>query len=262
MLEPMKKTWLPVLLSVVLVPAISGIASAQTADEVITKMITALGGRDALSKLTSRRSIGTVVISTTNGDIPGTAEIDAKAPNKSRTHLELDLSAMGMADKMIVDQKFDGTTGFATNSMQGDMEISENQLQNAKNNLFPSPLMSMKERGVALEVLPKETLGGKSYLVLLATPKAGSPVKFYVDPDTYLPARTVVTVDAPAMGGKVEQTSELSDYREVMGVKVPYKLVNSSAQQTATFTFTKVEHNVDLPDSLFAKSPAPQPVVR
>jgi outer membrane lipoprotein-sorting protein len=258
----MKKTWLPFLLSVLLVLATSGVASAQTADEVVNKVIAALGGRDALSKLTSRRSIGTIVVSTPNGDVSGTCELDSKAPNKSRTHIELDLSAMGMADKMVIEQKFDGTTGVATNSMQGDAEVSANQIQNAKNNLFPTPFLTLKERGVAIELLPKETVNGKSYLVLKISPKEGSVVRFFVDPDTYLPARTVATVNAPAMGGDIEQTTDLSDYRDVGGVKVPYKLVNSNAAQSATFTFTKVEHNVDLPDSLFTKSPAPRPVSR
>ena len=258
----MKKTWLPFVLSVLLVPALSGVALAQTADEVVNKVIAALGGRDALSKLTSRRSVGTVVINTPNGDLPGTAELDSKPPNKSRTHIELDLSAMGMADKMVIDQKFDGTNGVATNSMQGDAEISTNQLQNARNNMFPTPLLTYKERGIAAELLPKESVNGKSYLVLKLSPKEGSSVKMFIDPDTYLPARTVVTVNAPAMGGEIEQTSELSDYRDSGGIKVPYKIVNTNAQQSATFTFQKVEHNVDLPDSLFAKTPAPKPVSR
>ena len=261
MLERMKKTWLPVLISALLIPALGGIASAQTADEVVNKVIAALGGRDALSKLTTRRSIGTIVVSTPNGDISGTAELDSKAPNKSRTHLELDLSAMGMAEKMVIDQKFDGTTAFANNSMQGEMPVSANQLQNAKNNIFPTPLLTYKDRGTPIELLPKETIGGKSYFVLKATPKAGSAVKFYVDSDTYLPARTVATVNMQDTGD-VEQTSELSDYRDVSGVKVPFKLVNTNPLQSATFTFSKIEHNVDLPDSLFVKSPAPQPIVR
>jgi hypothetical protein len=35
-------------------------ARAQTADEVITKHIAAIGGRDALTRITSRRATGTI----------------------------------------------------------------------------------------------------------------------------------------------------------------------------------------------------------
>jgi len=257
----MKKTLLPILLCLLFVPMAAGKASAQTADEVVEKVLTALGGRDALSKITSRRSFGTIVVTNANGDIPGTVEVDAKAPNKSRTHLELDLTALGMPDKMIIDQKFDGVNGSSVNSMQGDQELTANQLQNAKNNLFPNVLLNYKAAGITVELLPKETVAGKSYLVLKSTPKEGSALKIYVDSDTYLPAKSVTKVDLPQLG-EVEQTVELSDYRAVDGVKVPFRTTNSNAVQTAKFTYTKIEHNVDLPDALFRKASTPAPASR
>jgi outer membrane lipoprotein-sorting protein len=252
----MRKPWLILALSVLLVPVLGRAASAQTADDVVNKVLTALGGRDALAKITSRRAIGTITVSTPNGDLNGTAEIDSKPPNKSRTHLEIDLTPVGMPDKLVVDQRFDGTNGSSSDSMRGDIQLTANQLQNARNNVFPTSLLSYKEHGITMELLPKETVGDKSYLVLKSTPKEGSPVKMYIDPDTYLPARTVSTVEMVDTGA-VEQTSDLSDYRVVAGVKVPFKLSNSNALQSATFTFKTIEHNVDLPDSLFSKPGAP-----
>ena len=44
-------------------------ASAQTADEIVDKTLTAMGGRAALGKLTSRSATGTISIATPNGDI-------------------------------------------------------------------------------------------------------------------------------------------------------------------------------------------------
>ena len=260
----MRRLWLVPVLSLLLIPALARPAHAQTADEVVEKILTALGGRDALTKLTSRRAIGTVVVSSPAGDINGTVEIDAKTPNKSRTHLELDLSAMGLPDKLVIDQRFDGTNASFTDSRSGDVAVTPNQVQNASNNLFPTPLLTAKQRGVAIEMLPKETIGTKSYIVLKATPKMGSAVKMIIDPDTYLPFRTVTVVEmAPAgVTEKIEQTSELSDYRAVMGVKVPFKFVNSNPNQSATFTFQTVEHNVNLPDSLFVKGGSPAPASR
>jgi len=252
----MRKSWLPFLLSILLVPAVGGTAAAQTADEIAEKVLAALGGRDALSKLTSRRSIGTITVSSPQGDINGTIEINSKAPNKSSTHIELDLSAMGMPDKMMIDQKFDGTTGSNINSMQGEQEWTPNQLQNLRNSSFPTPLLNYKARGTTLEALPKETVAGKSYLVLKATPKEGSFSKIYIDPDTFLPARSITTVTM-AQVGEVEQTVELFDYRAVDGVKLPFRQVNTNSLQSATFKFTKVEHNVEMPDALFRKAALP-----
>ena len=58
---------------------------AQRADEVVEKYLTALGGRAALNKLTSRTTTGTISVTTPAGDLTGTLELYNKAPNKVRT---------------------------------------------------------------------------------------------------------------------------------------------------------------------------------
>jgi hypothetical protein len=45
----------------------------------------------------------------------------------------------------------------------------------------------------------------------------------------------------------------LSDYREVDGVQVPFRLHGSSSVQTFTIVVSKVAHNVTIDESLFAK---------
>ena len=51
-----------------------------------------------------------------------------------------------------------------------------------------------------------------------------------------------MTVETAEMG-PVEQTMVLSDFREIDGITMPFKLVGSSAAQTFTIVVTKVEHN-------------------
>ena len=71
------------------------IASAQTADDVVEKHLSAMGGRAALGKLTSRSTVGTMTLSTPAGDITGPIEILSQPPNKTRTLIKMDLSALG-----------------------------------------------------------------------------------------------------------------------------------------------------------------------
>lgn len=231
----------------------AGRASAQTADEIVEKHLAALGGRDALGKITSRRSIGTMTIATPGGDLSGPIEISAKAPNKARVVIQLDLSAVGAAGTMTIEQKFDGTAGWALNSMQGDSEITGNQLDNMRNNTLPSALLTYKAAGTKIEVLPKEQIAGQDVIVLRVTPKAGSVARLFLDAQTYLLVRTVATVNAPQLGGDIEQTGEFSDYRAVDGVKVAFHVVNSNPLQTGTIKLTKVEHNVAIDDAIFVK---------
>lgn len=248
----MKKHCLTFLLSVLLVPPFVGAASAQTADEVVEKHLAALGGREALGKLTSRKSTGTVTISTQGGDLSGPIETYAKSPNKSRAYMKLDLSAVG-AGEMTVEQRFDGTAGYMLNSMQGDSEISGSQLQNMRNSSFPSTLLNYKEAGIKIEVLPREKVGGKDAIVLLVTPKTGPAVRIFLDAETYLIARTVTTINTPQTGGDIEQTSDLSDYRVVDGVKVAFQVFNSNPLQSVTIKLDKVEHNVAIDDAMFGR---------
>ena|SRR5437764_2642038 len=242
---------LPFLLSV-LIPTLAAAASAQTADEVVEKHLAALGGREALGKLTSRKSTGKITVANEAGTIPGSVEIYAKAPNKTRVNIKLDLSAMGAGD-MTIDQRFDGTAGYMLNSMQGDSEITGNQLENMRNNVFPSPLLNYKEAGTKIELLPKEKVGDKEALVLLITPKAGSAVRMFFDPDTSLILRTIAKINSPQMGGDIEQTIDLSDYRPVDNVKVAFHVVNTNPMQSLSISFDKIEQNVPIDDAMFVK---------
>lgn len=247
----MNKLALLLLLSLVLAPAFTTASTApQTADAAIEKHLAAMGGREALAKLTSRKSTGTITISTAGGDLSGPVELSSKAPNKSRAYTELDLSAMGMAEKMILDQRFDGTKGWVLNSLQGDSEMPASQQASQKNNMFPTLFLSYKEAGTTVALLPSEKVGTKDAVVLLVTPKSGPASKLFLDPDTYLLLRSSAKVESPEVG-EFEQVSEPSDYRTVDGVKIPFAIVTTSPMQTVTIKLTKVEHNVALDDALF-----------
>lgn len=226
-------------------------ASAQTADEVVEKTLAALGGREALGKLTSRHVTGKVTVSTPGGDLPGTIEIFNQAPNKVRTLLNLDASSLGGGTVML-DQRFDGTSGIAISSMQGNQEITGDQLANLKNAEFPTPLLHYKEHGTTVALAGKEKVGDHDAFVLALTPQAGPPSKVFVDAESYLPLRLVVTLNLPEVG-RVEQTSDLSDYREIDGVKMPFSIHNSSAVQTVNVTIGSLEHNVKLDPAMFGK---------
>ncbi len=190
-------------------------------------------------------------MSTPAGDISGTIEVLNQSPNKVRTLLSLDLSAMG-AGTMTMDQRFNGTTAYAMDSMQGNRDITGDQLANMKNSEFPSPLLHYKDRGTKIELGGKEKVGDRDTFLLRITPKEGPSSKLYVDAETYLPARLIVTTELPELG-RVEQTTDLSDYRDVDGMKVAFSVHNTSAVQSFVFAVTAVKHNVEIDPALFSK---------
>ncbi len=161
-------------------------ASAQTADDIIEKAIIAGGGREALAKVTSRATTGTMTVTTPGGDITGTIEVLNQAPNKVQTVITLDLSAVG-AGTMTIEQRFDGTNGYATNSMQGDTTVTSSQVDMWRNAIFPSPFLDYKARGTKIELTGKEKMGDKDVYALLITPAKGPPTRLWMDATTYHP---------------------------------------------------------------------------
>jgi outer membrane lipoprotein-sorting protein len=227
-------------------------ALAQTADEVIEKHLAASGGRAAYAKIMSRVGTGAITVTTPVGDLSGTIEVYSKKPNKTRTLIKLDLTALG-AGQMTSDQRFDGNTGYVMDSLQGDRAIEGGQLEAMKNGSFPSPLLSYKEMGTALALGEKQKVGGKDAYVLTMTPKAGPATKLFIDADSFMLVRTSVTLNVPQLGGDIEQVVDFSDFRDVDGIKIPFITKSSNPAQTVTATISSVKHNVDIDDASFTK---------
>jgi zinc protease len=227
------------------------VAWGQTADDVIEKHIAALGGRAALGKLKSRSTKGTIAVSTPVGEVSGSIEILNQEPNKTRTFIQLDLSAVGLG-KVIQDQRFDGTSGFVIDTMQGNRDITGDQLEAMKNGSFPNPLLTYKQTGATVELSGKEKVGDREAYVLTFKPKSGPVTRQYVDATSYLPIKTIVKINVPQIG-EVEQTTEPSDFRDVDGVKVPFEIKTTSAIQAVTVKITQVEHNTQIDQTLFSK---------
>ncbi len=230
----------------------ASVASAQTADEIVEKCLTAVGGRAALAKIKSRSTTGTITLMTPAGEISGPIEILNETPNKVRTLIKVDLTSLG-AGQMVFDQRFDGKSGYVLDSLQGNRDITGNQLDNMRNSAFPSPLLNYKEMGATMKLEGKEKIGTRDVYVMIFEPASGSVVRQYIDAETYLLTRMSVKVDVPQVGGELEQTTDFTDYRDVDGIKLPFQVKASSAVQSFAVTVSKVEHNVAVDETLFSK---------
>jgi hypothetical protein len=244
------------LVCAALLLASAHVARAQTAEDVINKSLTAIGGRAALEKLKSRSTVGTITLSTPAGEIEGSVEILNAAPNKSRTLVKADLSAFGVGP-LVLDQRFNGTAGYVMDTLQGNRDITGTQLDNLRNGTFPHPFLSYKGMGTAARLSGKEKVGDRDAYVVVFEPTSGSAVREYIDAESYLPLQLVVKVDVPQLGQEVEQTTEFLDYREVDGVKLAFRIKATSAVQSYTIAVSKIEHNVRIDDTLFSKPAAP-----
>jgi len=239
------------LATIVVVLAWAHVSSAQTADEVIEKSIAAMGGRAAMEKIKTRSMTGDILLTTPAGDIPGTVDITNAAPNKSRTVIKADLSAFG-AGPLVIDQRFDGTSGYVLDTLQGNRDITGDQLANMKSNSFPHSFLNYKAMGTTVKLTGKEKVGAGEAFVLTFEPPAGSLVRQFVDVESYLPVKTVIKATLPQVG-EIEQTAIASDFRELDGVKVPFKVQVTSPATGFTMTFSKITNNGAVDEKSFVK---------
>jgi hypothetical protein len=243
-----------VAVSAALLLGVASGSSAQTADEIVERHLAAMGGRAAIGKLASRTMTGTITVTIEAGDLVGPLEVTSALPNRSRTLIHLDLSAFG-AGKMVYDERFDGDSGYLIDTMQGNRDITGNQLHNLRNEAFPTPLLEYKRLGSSLTLAGREQLGDREAFVLILTPKTGPAMKRYIDTASHLEIRTVTTMDSPAIG-TFELTTDLQDFREVDGVQVPFHIRGSSSAQNFTAVLTSVTHNAPVDAAVFSR-PAP-----
>lgn len=247
----MKKTPLMIAASIVLVLSTTPLR-AQTADDIIEKHLAAAGGRAALGKLTSRIATGTISLTTPAGELGGTLEVFAKAPNKSRTLVKLDLSALG-GGQVISDQRFDGATGYVIDTFNGNREITGSQLDALKNGSFPTPLLTYRDAGSAATLAGTEKVGEKDAYIILLTPKTGPPVRMFIDAESFMLVKTAIRINVPQLGGDIEQVQEFTDFHDVDGIKVPYAVRSSTSVQVVNATLSDVKHNTEIDDSSFVR---------
>jgi hypothetical protein len=238
-------------IAIVLTAPASGVW-AQTADDVISRSITAIGGRAALAKLKSRTMTGTITFETPSGNISGSVETWNAVPNKSRSLIKADLTSVG-AGPLTIDQRFNGTAGYVLDSLQGNHDLSGDQLDNLRNGSFPHPFLNYKELGTSAQLSGKEKVGERDAYVVIFEPTSGPIVRQYIDAETYFPVKAVVKLEVPQLGRQIELSTEFLDYRQVDGVMIPFRVAASSVVQNYTITIAKVEHNVAIDEALFSK---------
>ncbi|HLG16498.1 MAG TPA: hypothetical protein VJH03_18625 [Blastocatellia bacterium] len=217
-------------------------AAMPSVDEVLARYVAAIGGKEAVQKLTSRTAKGTFEIPAMG--VSASAEMFAKAPNKSL--LVLDIPGFG-----IIRDGFDGTIGWAEEPQGGLREKTGAELAASKRDNDFYRDIRLKEIYSKMELTGKEKVGDRDAYAVAATAPDGSTEKLYFDVETALMVRADTERETPQ--GKLPIQAFMEDYKEVDGIKMPFTLRQSTAAFSFTIKLTEVKHNVAIEDSKFAK---------
>jgi photosynthetic reaction center cytochrome c subunit len=211
--------------------------------------LAAIGGADALKKITSRVAKGNLTASAF-GDQKMTVDIYAKAPDKR-------VSVMHLKNGESVTA-YNGKVGWL--SVPGRVHTMNAQESfGAKMDadlLFP---VNVKGFYTKWETKPGEKIGGQETWLVVGEKEGDSPLRLYLDQKTGLLLRLVRYVDSP-LGYNPTQI-DYADYRSVDGVKVPYRWTVARPGNHFTVQVEQLQQNVPVDDAKFVPPPPPPPVV-
>jgi hypothetical protein len=226
----------------------SSSAALPSADQVLKHYYEAIGGRVAWEKLHSRVSKGTIEIPAMN-NLSGTVEVHMKAPDS----ILLVINVGGA----VIRQGFDGTTAWSDDPRNGLRVLSGDELEDIRREANFYHALDLQKIYSKMAVTGTEKVRDHDAYVVEATPATGGdPDKLYFDTQSGLEVRSVTRRHTP--DGSAEFAANIEDYKDLDGIKLPFTVEQSSAQNAFTIKFTEIEHNVNLADGQFAK-PAAEP---
>ena len=219
------------------------VSNAQTADEIISKHVNAIGGKDNWKKVTS-------MVQTGNMSVQG-AEIQMKRSIIHNKAARTDISLMGMTGYQIVTN----TEGWSYMPFQGAATVeamTADQVKDEQEGLdIQGVVIDYATKGHKPEYLGKEDVDGTECFKVKMTLKGGKTQTLFFDPSTYYIIKSISTISAN--GQEAEVATSFSNYQKhSSGIVLPMSTtVPMGPGFNADLTIESVEVNVALDASLF-----------
>jgi zinc protease len=207
-----------------------------TAMAVIQKYIFAIGGIDNFKNVIDR----TTVMSGLAMNQPIAITIKQKYPNKLLQEL-----SVGEMNQIIYYTDGKGTLKIGNEIT----EIEGKELERLKIDASMQFLLDPESYGIKTEVLPNEFVDSVDCFVIKFTLPSGIRWFQYFNVETGLKFKE--TKEIQTKQGLFEQDNYFSDYREVEGIKYPFKIKQYLGLQEIELTVTSIEINTGLDDKLF-----------
>lgn len=212
---------------------------APTAEQVLEKYVAAAGGAAALRKISTRVEKGAISFAGHESPI----EVFAKAPDK-----RMSITRMGNGESITA---FDGTSGWLGSSGRPPREMSGAEADAARMDAeFYLPIR-LKEIFSRFRAGRPEKIGDSQAYTVFAMREGQPPVRLYFDQSSGLLLRLVRYADTP-VGRNLTQI-DYEDYREVDGIKLPFRWTLARPGGRFTIQIQEVRQNVPVPDDKFAK---------
>ncbi len=226
-------------------------ATAQTADDIISKYIEARGGFAKIKSIQSERVSGTIVFAP---GVEGPFVVERARPLKM--HMEITVGGLTMI------RTYDGksSAGFTIQclTIPGWRPMTAEDLRNILEEAdFEGPFIDYQAKGNKLEYAGKTSVEGKPAYKIKMTNKSGDVSYFSFDASSYL----ILRFQGTRKNGDKETPTEsfFRDFREVDGLEYPFLVesVSPDTGDTQRIFADKIEVNVTIKESHFEKPALP-----
>ena len=241
----------PRLISITLLLFLPLSAAAQTAEEIVKKVLDARGGVQKIKAVQSERVSGHVSFAP---GMEGTFVVELKRPLRMRVEINVD----GRKIIRVYDGKSSGwmVNPFVEN--KGVEPLPSEDLKNISDESdFDGPLVDYKTKGNGIELAGKEMLDDKPVYRLKLTNKYGDFRSYFVDASSYRLLKWEGV--RKSANQEIPWESFFSDFREVQGLKFPFRIDQGSpgTEVRQTLTAEKIEIDPQIDDSRFSKPVVP-----
>jgi photosynthetic reaction center cytochrome c subunit len=213
------------------------------ADQLFDKFVQASGGVSAIEKIASRVQKGTIDFGGKSFPI----DVYSKDPDKrvSFTH-------MGEGDSITA---FDGHDGWLGSPGRPLREMHGGDLEGAAMDADLHLATHLKQMFSEARVRGAEKIGEHDTYFVVGRREGKPPVHLYFDQQSGLLLR-IVRYGETALG-RLPTEIDYADYRDVSGVKIPYRWTIARPGGRFTIQVTDVQQNVPVDDAKFAKPAVP-----
>jgi CubicO group peptidase (beta-lactamase class C family) len=219
-----------------------------TVDELLSRSLEALGGEANWRKLSTR--VATATLDMVNQGVKGTAKSWAKAPGKAAN--ETRLIAVGKEIGSIWDY-FDGTAGEEAASFAPATKYAGKRLEDVRLTSDFHGMLDLRSKYKTIELKRIAKCGEEDCYAVEFVPEKGNKFTEFYSAKSYLLLRREGVFSLQGLNTDMPYNVRYEDYREVDGIKLPFKVINSNpANGTVVSTLTSVKHNVPVDDKIFA----------
>lgn len=218
-------------------------ASLPSADKIIEKYLQAMGGADALARISTCLQKGTLTVGTAQFPV----EVLTKRPVNRLTTVRFPNGESITG--------FNAQVGWLSTPGHGFHEMSSAEVDASQMDVYPHFAIDLKQAFRELRVQQREQVDERPTYVVSGIREKSPPVQLYFDQESGLLIRLLRYVDTPL--GLNPTQIDYADYRQEGGVRTPFRWTIARPGGRFTIQIDQMQQNVTIDDEKFNRPAAP-----